>query len=193
MNFPTNIQDYVKHYKNVFPKEFCKKTVDQLELVDWTTHQFYNSNQEYIYVGDDFQQSRARFNEQQLIEKEIWNLLYNYVVKNFSSYHEQFQWFNGWKGFTGIKFHKYTSDTNMKLHCDHIHDLFDGEVKGVPILTIVGLLNEDFEGGNFLLWDNENINLETGSVVIFPSNFMYPHRVSTIKSGVRYSFVSWAW
>jgi predicted 2-oxoglutarate/Fe(II)-dependent dioxygenase YbiX len=81
----------------------------------------------------------------------------------------------------------------MKLHCDHIHDLFDGQVKGVPILTIVGLLNEDFEGGNFLLWDNENINLETGSVVIFPSNFMYPHRVSTIKSGVRYSFVSWAW
>jgi predicted 2-oxoglutarate/Fe(II)-dependent dioxygenase YbiX len=193
MTFPTDIKDYVKHYNNVFSKELCNSAVNQLAKVDWATHQFYNNKQEYICVGDDFLQSRAQFAEQEIIEKEIWNLLYRYTITDLENYHEQFRWFGGWNSYTGIKFHRYIPGTNMKLHCDHIHDLFDGEVKGVPILTIIGLLNDDFKGGDFLLWDDQKINLTQGSVLIFPSNFMYPHRVSEVLQGERYSFVSWAW
>jgi predicted 2-oxoglutarate/Fe(II)-dependent dioxygenase YbiX len=81
----------------------------------------------------------------------------------------------------------------MEWHCDHIHDLFDGERKGVPILSIVGVLNDDYEGGEFVMWDNEKIELSAGSVMIFPSNFMYPHAVMPVISGTRHSFVSWVW
>ena len=31
-----------------------------------------------------------------------------------------------------------------------------------------------------------------GHVVIWPSNFMYPHAVEPVKKGIRYSVVSWA-
>jgi predicted 2-oxoglutarate/Fe(II)-dependent dioxygenase YbiX len=81
----------------------------------------------------------------------------------------------------------------MKIHHDHIHTLFDGERKGVPILTILGLLNDDFEGGDFLMFDGKKLNLSAGDIVIFPSNFMYPHAVTTVTKGTRYSFVAWGW
>jgi predicted 2-oxoglutarate/Fe(II)-dependent dioxygenase YbiX len=71
--------------------------------------------------------------------------------------------------------------------------LFDGERKGVPILTVLGLLNDDFEGGDFLMFDDKKLNLSAGDIVIFPSNFMYPHSVTTVTKGTRYSFVAWGW
>ena len=68
----------------------------------------------------------------------------------------------------------------------------DPEPKGVPILSIVGLLNNDFTGGEFIIGE-KTINLNQGDIVMFPSNFIYPHRVATINNGERYSFVSWVW
>ena len=31
------------------------------------------------------------------------------------------------------------------LHADHIHSMFDGEKKGIPILSVLGVLNDDYE------------------------------------------------
>ena len=80
----------------------------------------------------------------------------------------------------------------MAAHVDHIYTIFDGNEKGVPILSIVGLFNENYQGGEFKIL-NKNVKLKTGDVIIFPSNFMYPHGVNTITKGVRYSFVAWAY
>ena len=79
----------------------------------------------------------------------------------------------------------------MAEHCDHISSLFDG--KGIPMLSIVGQLNEDFEGGEFVMFGDKTIEFETGDLIVFPSNFMYPHRVDPVKKGARYSYVSWAY
>ena len=97
----------------------------------------------------------------------------------------------GIKETSFIRFNRYQVGTNMKMHHDHIHTLFDGEKKGVPILSILGLLNDDFEGGDFLMLDGKKVNLSAGDIILFPSNFLYPHAVTTITKGTRYSFVSW--
>ena len=39
---------------------------------------------------------------------------------------------------------------------------------------------------------DKEIKLTRGDILIFPSNFMYPHKVKDITEGVRHSFVSWA-
>jgi predicted 2-oxoglutarate/Fe(II)-dependent dioxygenase YbiX len=80
----------------------------------------------------------------------------------------------------------------MAVHVDHIYDLFDGKEKGIPVLSIVGLLNDNFKGGEFEIC-NQKLLLKQGDVLIFPSNFMYPHQVKTITKGIRYSFVSWGY
>ena len=80
----------------------------------------------------------------------------------------------------------------MLPHVDHIHSLFDGKEKGIPILSMVGLLNDNFKGGEFLIC-NKDINLKQGEVVVFPSVFLFPHEVKKIIKGDRYSFVVWAY
>jgi predicted 2-oxoglutarate/Fe(II)-dependent dioxygenase YbiX len=35
------------------------------------------------------------------------------------------------------------------------------------------------------------IKLDKGDVVIFPANFMYPHRIEPIINNTRYSLVCW--
>ena len=70
--------------------------------------------------------------------------------------------------------------------------MFDGERKGIPILSVLGVLNDDYEGGEFVLID-EKIDLSKGDIIIFPSNFMYPHKVEPVTKGTRYSYISWIW
>ena len=79
----------------------------------------------------------------------------------------------------------------MRKHYDHIHSIFDGKMKGVPIISIVANLNEDYEGAEFYCRGKE-IPLKTGDILLFPSTFMYPHEVKEATKGTRYSFVSWA-
>ena len=128
--------------------------------------------------------------EKQVIMKKIWFAIEQYIVKDFASFKE---WFNGWNGYTSIRFNKYDINTEMKIHCDHIHTIFDGNIKGIPTLTVLGALNDNYEGGELMMFGDYKIDLPTGSVVIFPSNFMYPHEVKPVTKGVRYSYVSWVW
>jgi len=44
-----------------------------------------------------------------------------------------------------------------------------------------------------IMFKDTQIKMNTGDVVIFPSNFLYPHKVNPVTKGVRYSCVSWAW
>ena len=52
---------------------------------------------------------------------------------------------------------------------------------GIPVYTIFG--DSDM--------DEYTPNLNKGDVIIFPSNFMYPHTVKPITSGKRYVVVTW--
>jgi len=99
--------------------------------------------------------------------------------------------------FTPVRFNRYNTGTKMRKHYDFIQSIFDGQskfstpYKGVPILSLVGVLNNDYEGGEFVFNDNHIVTLSTGDVLIFPSTFMYAHEVKEITKGKRYSFVSW--
>lgn len=53
-------------------------------------------------------------------------------------------------------------------------------------------LNDDYEGGEFKFWDDgEPFRLPAGCALMFPPNFMYPHQVLPVASGVRYSMITW--
>ena len=91
---------------------------------------------------------------------------------------------------TPIRINRYNEGNNIDEHVDHIHSIFDGVHKGIPVISFVGVLNDDYEGGDFML-RGEKIPLKTGDVVMFPSCFLYPHEVTTITKGTRYSIVAW--
>ena len=69
----------------------------------------------------------------------------------------------------------------MHWHADRVQQMFDGERKGIPTLSIVGTLNDDYEGGDFVMLKDEVVAMPKGSVLIFPSTFMYIHTVTPSK------------
>ncbi len=63
-------------------------------------------------------------------------------------------------------------------------------------LSVIINLNDEYEGGDLVFSDQKKFEvkrckLKKGSIVFFPSNFMYPHKIETITKGTRYSIVAW--
>lgn len=187
MNF--DLKSYVKIYPNWISNEFCKEIVKGLNNVNWTKHSYYYPKSEETKSFDtEFYISTELPGFEEEVNNKIWKALEQYLVKDFN-----FPWHNGWNGFTKVRYNKYEISNEMRLHCDHIHSMFDGERKGIPILTVLGGLNNEYEGGELVMWENEIVELKAGDIMVFPSNFLYPHMVKPITKGVRYSYVSWAW
>ena len=190
MNFPLDVTYYLKRYDNFFDNEFCTTTVNKLKELEWKPHEYYTENQTYITHDDDLKISYENFKEKEIINESIKFILQKYILVDIPP---SFTWFKNYNAYSDVRFNRYDANSQMRPHCDHIHDLFDGERKGVPILSIVGSLNNDYDGGDFIMWGNQKIDIPAGSVIVFPSNFMFPHCVTKVTAGTRYSFVSWVW
>jgi predicted 2-oxoglutarate/Fe(II)-dependent dioxygenase YbiX len=184
-----NIESYVKYYE-LFTTEECSKTVEQLNYLNWEQHKFYVAKTDNLYSHpNELFISNDEFEMKPIITLKLWGAIKNYILDDY----KEFSWFTSWNGYSSPRFNKYPVGTEMVLHCDHIQSLFDGQRKGVPILTVLGALNDGYEGGELVMWQDTVINLKAGSVMVFPSNFMYPHEVKLVTKGTRYSFVSWVW
>ena len=61
----------------------------------------------------------------------------------------------------------------MKKHCDHISSLFE-DGSGVPFLSIIGLLNDDYEGGDFYIFEDKKIETKQGDLLNLSFKFFIP-------------------
>lgn len=181
-----NLQDYVAIY-SINDLSVCDEVLKKLDNTKWQKHYFNNAaeNTNKTYE-DDLDVSHQN--------DDLDNLLLNFVQISLNDYLTNIvpRPFKLQK-ISKLRYNKYEVGANMKIHHDHIHTLFDGKDKGIPILTVLGLLNDDFEGGDFLMFDGKKVNLSAGDIIVFPSNFLYPHAVTTVTKGTRYSFVAWGW
>jgi len=180
--------------KNVISKDICEKIIEKTKDATWQQHAWYDNTTE----------SRSSAKEKELDvlfpTSDVSQLVFEHVVNSFSTYEAICKPLSSEANFNGtisqccpIRLNRYNKNTWMRPHFDHIYSLFDGEHKGIPVLSLIGLLNDDFEGGELTFFDDYKLDLKQGDVVVFPSCFLYPHKVNEITGGTRYSFVSWAW
>ena len=93
--------------------------------------------------------------------------------------------------FNEINILKYENQGHYKPHIDDC-------INHHRTLSIILLLNDDYEGGELvfksidLQKDLHIIEVKKNRAILFPSNFMYPHTVKPVTKGMRYSIVSWA-
>jgi predicted 2-oxoglutarate/Fe(II)-dependent dioxygenase YbiX len=53
-------------------------------------------------------------------------------------------------------------------------------------------INDDYEGGEWSFFGGAHTQrLNAGDAILFPSNFLFPHSIRPVISGVRYSVVTW--
>ena len=184
------VSDYI-FVMNAIPKDLCESLIDECNKKEWKKHTWNN------YAAGTFSSEPTKELDVMSCTQEQQNKITLHLVKVLEEYQDKYAVIAekteiGWlTKFSPIRFNKYPIGTKMRQHYDHIHSIFDGKMKGVPIVSIVGQLNEDYEGAEFYCRGKE-IKLKTGDILLFPSNFMYPHEVKETKKGVRYSFVSWA-
>ena len=117
-----------------------------------------------------------------------WNYIKNEITRVYGFYKAKFPMMASSK-INQIDLLKYNSGGKYNVHTDHY-------TNSPRHLSIIINLNEEYEGGDLIFTDQKKvevkrIKLGKGSIVFFPSNFMYPHSIEPITKGVRYSIVSW--
>ena len=119
---------------------------------------------------------RIIFNELKIFTNQIEQIYKEEVSSFYFSVENNFQ------------FLLYNKD--IKGHYDFHTDYHKQEPRNLTIL--VGLNSKDeYEGGELFIQNQEGIRLHTGDVVCFPSNFLYPHKVSKVTNGERKVLVIW--
>ena len=184
------VDDYIM-IQNLMPIELCKSLIRENSLPEkkWSKHSWSNYDQHVSPQKDELDIIHATGEQFKMIEKYLLEALQKYQAK-YSQ--EEGQIRTPWIAhISAVRFNRYKVGTQMQAHFDHIHSLFDGKYKGIPILSFIGVLNDNYQGGEVLCRKKE-IKLKRGDILLFPSNFMYPHRVKEIIKGIRYSFVGWA-
>jgi len=183
-----NIEDYIGHFKGIIPKYFCETLMNELDNQNrWEKFQ-WNNNWEKTDEDEESPLYKTFSDNDEFLDNATKQMFQDYI-NTFN-----LPWFKPEPLRTSvIQYNKYLPGAKLENHCDHIHSLFDGTRQGVPILSMVGILNDDYEGGEMIFCDDVHMDLKQGDVIIFPSIFLYPHTVETITKGNRYSFVRWGW
>ena len=190
-----NLEHYIFQKENFLDAQYCENSINVLNKNEWKKHIWYfprtdsksvkSDNEPDVIGASWFTDEIHEINE--FIVDELHSTILEYVEGL------KFKWFDEWQGYNVIKFIRYLHGQTMENHCDHIHSMFDGERKGIPILSIIGVLNDDYEGGELIMVEDKIIHTKKGDLLIFPSNFLYPHRIAPVTKGARYSYVSWVW
>lgn len=182
-----NVNDYIMVY-NAIPKSKCDWILSNINNEQWEPHTWYNP--------ENNQQTTRNKEELDVLYSENKNVsieVENYIRQSLDAYKQKYNPLAFVTRFSRVRFNKYSINTNMAPHADHIHTVFDGKERGIPVISLVGILNEEYDGGEFVFNNNYEVKLKTGDILMFPSNFMYAHEVKGVKKGTRVSFVSWAY
>ena len=119
------------------------------------------------------------------------NLLYHYFNIFLKKYPQDLGIIDyGYTQIFDIEILKYENTGFYTWHVDHF-------AKIPRTMSCILLLNNDYEGGNLCFRNQDGteewcVDTVPGRVVIWPSNFLYPHTVKPVTKGTRYSVVAWA-
>ena len=117
-----------------------------------------------------------------------WNYIKNEIERIYTLYQAKFPKMQS-KKINQIDLLKYNPGGKYEIHTDHY-------TTAPRHLSVIIHLNNEYEGGDLVFTDQKDkeikrFKLEKGSIIFFPSNFMYPHGIRPITKGTRYSIVAW--
>jgi hypothetical protein len=194
----------VIHYKNIIedPKGLINK-IEELEnkrseakgynsifIRPWQAWDYdHGKNEKTIFCWQKFLPKPEDISPSDLFYKEqheISSILFNGLENGLKHYFELYPYAEKNIKSREKTMHllKYKESGFLPAHSDH----------GISsrVLSALLYLNDDYEGGN-LKFPHCSINIkpEAGSLLFFPSNFIYVHEVDAVTNGVRYSLPNW--
>jgi len=183
-----SVASYIKIYDDILTKEECDFIIGEYKnAVEWRTSEIGVSGNQNTSVRncDIINISLGHvIDANQDIRKRIDDILFNKSALAAKKYIADFPdcFLQSDSGYDLLR---YQEGGYYIQHTDNF--------KTQPRTVSMSFnLNDDYIGGEFAFFDREmQIRTRPGSVVVFPSNFMYPHEVMPVIKGTRYSIVTW--
>jgi len=191
----TKLDECIFIAKQIIPADLCDAVIKDIETRPWKPHSWHNN------ATDTCKSEETMELDIQYSTPELNKALSPFVIESGRIYNQKYQFKCGVLGaggqfieqFSPIRFNRYKPGQIMRQHFDHIHSLFDGKIKGVPVLTFIFNFNDDYEGADLFFWEDTVVKLGKGDIIMFPSNWLFPHGVTEATKGKRYSGSVWGW
>jgi Rps23 Pro-64 3,4-dihydroxylase Tpa1-like proline 4-hydroxylase len=163
--------------KNVVSQEFIDK------IIPLTNHKAKNNLPIYKGVNINIRNVNGyQLNFNTPTNIFYWNYIKKEIEKLYILYRVKFPRMNSDK-INQIDLLKYDVGGKYEIHTDQFTTV-------TRHLSVIINLNDDYEGGDLIFIDQreneiKRLKLGKGSIVFFPSNFMYPHMIEPITKGTR--------
>jgi len=180
------LKNFIHIERGLIPKDTCRFVIDSIKNKSWNSHMWSTDGTDsFSYPTKELDVLEATPDLE-----DVLNPLISLSVKYYNEFIGS-EKVSQVTCFSPVRFNRYQKGQTMRIHCDHIKTLFEGEVKGIPVLSIIINFNDDYQGGDLIFWDDYKVDLGEGDVVVFPSLFLFPHRVEEVTENIRYSGVAW--
>lgn len=182
----SKLEDFVQVFDNVLSPENCNLILNEYKNSSkWSDTQTgagidkNTRNCMEIGISQDF-----IINENFEVRRNLDNVVFESVRKVILNYNDIVSTFRI-EIDTGYQLLRYKEGEFYTQHTDS----FKEQQRS---LSCSLQLNEDYDGGEFALFDRGMmIRTKPGSAIVFPSNFMYPHEIMPVIKGTRYSIITW--
>jgi len=184
------IKNFIKIYDEVLPwnvlgslikfaniSKFCEATISGANKTDFNVRRTYTL--ELSNLSNSFS------------DVHWYNLLHNCFDKKLSQYKFDAGILDfDYRTISTISLLKYENSGFYTWHVDHF--------ALIPrTMSCILLLNNDYEGGNLCFRNPDGsgeweVEVKPNRMIIWPSNFLYPHTVKPVTKGKRYSAIAWA-
>jgi hypothetical protein len=120
-----------------------------------------------------------------------FNLLHYFFTQSLKKYPQDVKVIDyAYKYIFDIEILKYQDAGFYTWHTDHFAEI-------PRTMSCILLLNNDYEGGNLCFRNPDGsgeweVEVKPNRMIIWPSNFLFPHTVKPVTKGTRYSVVAWA-
>ena len=180
----TKLREWIGYYEGIVHKDGCESLIEVTKNSGQLKPSKYANHAGKIKRSD----KRVVMDDMWVKDKTTSSIINDFFSKVIRKYSDKFERFSCQR-HSGFRVNRYSVGGFMSEHTDNIHHSH-GQTYGYPQLTALLMLNDDYEGGNFLIAENE-YETAKGSAIVFPSNFMFPHAVKKVEKGTRYSIVTW--
>ena len=180
------LKNFIHIERGLIPKDTCRFVIDSIKNESWSSNMWSTDGKDnFSYPTKELDVLEATPDLE-----DILNPLISLSVKYYNDFIGS-EKVSQVTCFSPVRFNRYQKGQTMRIHCDHIKTLFEGEVRGIPVLSIIINFNDDYKGGDLIFWDDYKVDLGEGDVVVFPSLFLFPHRIEEVTENIRYSGVAW--
>jgi len=173
--FKNNLKNHIHIFKNFLEYEFCDSIVNfYKKTYEWNDANTFSSEQVRKCKVLNITESNEYF------DNILFTKLNKLTIDLFKIYP-----YLEIKSDTGYEILKYEEGDFYKTHTDSSMNI-------VRTISCSINLNDDYSGGEFYFTDLDyKIKLKKGSLLLFPSNYLYSHQIKKINKGTRYSIITW--